>query len=179
MKVQVSAMRCVVGLALAARVASGQVAPSSQVILSGGVTALTSESRELRKPGGHLQVGLARLTHSRFVSRVQIDAGYHSLASVAAPDLVPPNSSVWMVTASIVKDAPTIYGFHPYVIAGIGSVYMDYNTGGEVHLDLAGGGGVRFPTIGRAQPFIEGRYHRIGTVPPNRLIPVSFGVAFH
>lgn len=178
MSYRMHAIRCLAALVLAARVASGQAAHSTEITVAGGVTTLTSELRQLRVPGGHVQVGLARRMQSIVSSRFQLDVSYHSIAGVASPLYPTPNPSVWIATGSVVKDIGAIRGFRPYLVAGVGTMSIDEGGGRQAHLDLAGGAGIVLPRIGHVRPFIEGRYHRPMTGEPHGFIPLSLGVVF-
>lgn len=173
-----NAIRSLVALALVARGASGQSAPSPVISLAVGVTTLTAESREVRVPGGHVQVGWSRRMQSLFSSRLRVDLGYHSIEGVASPRFNPASSSVWIATGSVVRDIGAIHEFRSYLIAGVGGMSIDRGDGREVHMDLAAGAGIVLPPIGRVRPFIEGRFFRVLTGAPNGFIPLSVGVAF-
>ncbi len=171
-----NAIGCLVALALFVRAASGQSVHS--ITVSGGVTTLTSESSQLRDPGGHIQVGLSRRMQTILSSRFRVDAGYHSVPGVASPGWAMPSSGVWIATGSVLKDFAAIGDFRPYLIAGVGAISIDQGSGREAHMNVAGGAGVVLPAIGRIRPFIEGRFHRALTGMPNAFIPLSLGVAF-
>lgn len=170
-------LHCLALLALTARTAMSQPTQSSRVEVSGGWTSLTSQSRELRDSGAHLQLGLSRRLQSVVTSRVRLDVGYHSLPAVADPRQSTPSSSVWLATGNAVKEIVSLGSFKPYVVAGAGLISIDQGSGREAHLVVSGGLGLIFPTLGRLSPFAEARVHKAQTGLPNSFVPFSVGVS--
>ena len=173
------AFHCLVALALLSQTTDAQSAKSETFTLSGGVTTPTSSVAPERVPGGHVQVGLAVRMQSVLSSRFQFSAGYHSLSGRPSPFRSGmPNPKVWIYTGSVVKDIGAIREFRPYLIAGVGTINIDEGTRRQSHLHVAGGAGFVLPPIGRARPFIEGRYIRVMGGSRPRFIPLSLGIAF-
>jgi hypothetical protein len=165
-------------LALLAGIAQAQAPVSRPVWVAGGLTALTPESDLMRRPGGHLQIGVTRRVTSNVISTLRLDAGYHSLESRILPGETPPSAGVVIAMASMTRDLGSVVQVRPYLVAGVGTIMIDQGGGREAHLNFAGGLGLTLPQVGRVRPFVEARFHRAMTGMPNSFIPVSLGVSF-
>ena len=158
--------------------ANAQSAASTSIVLGGGFTSLTSNSRELRRPGAHAQVGVERGVRSYLSDRVRLELSYHSIEGVASPFLGTPRSSMWIAAISAIREIGSVKRFRPYVIGGVGGISLDQGGGREWHANVAGGVGVLSPRVGRARVFVEGRFSRALTGEPNSFIPWTLGVLF-
>jgi hypothetical protein len=164
-------------VAVAPLSAEGQGARRVEFELSGGGTALTSESAELHTGGAHAQAALLFATPIRLIDQFRVDGSYHSLPGKAFPTLIVPDAGLVVLSASAIKHVLPFASVRPYVLAGVGTYNMDQGGGRESHFGVNGGVGLRFP-MGPVGGFLESRFHHVFTGKPNDFIPVSFGVAF-
>jgi hypothetical protein len=161
---------------LAPMVAQGQSDHRPELLVSAGITTLTSKSAQLHEGGAHAEGAVLLRTALPGANYVRLDASYHSLPGKAFTTQNVPDAGLVVLSASAVQQLLIHSAVRPYVMAGVGMYNMDQGGGRESHFGVTGGFGLRSP-LGKIGGFVESRFHHVYTGAPNDFIPLSLGLS--